>query len=186
MLSFFDFLLCCIMVGFLHFLWSGQSGTRSKMRNLVVAFFYWRTNSGFFLSLCNCVFQIHFIFFYNQGSLVKGQVSERQGNSASPWYSLFLSCFLYYLRVFFTQVRLVNGSLEVPYYLDYSSFLYLYESGTRTSLIYSSLVSKVSYYHDFSSILYLHRSGTRLLQGVALSQVSFRFLLSRIWHTGIS
>ena len=79
-LSFLAFSQRCIIFGFLRFLYSELSGIRSKTWNLVVAFFYWRANSGFSLSLCNCyVFFIHFaFFFYTPGSLVEGQISVRR------------------------------------------------------------------------------------------------------------
>ena len=95
-----------------------------------------------------------------KSSLVKGQVSERQGDST---------------RVLNTQGSLVKGRLESAHYLDNSSFLYLHESGTRVSLVRFMLVSKLSYYLDFSSLFYLCGSGTSLLQGVVLFQASIRF-----------
>ena len=107
------------MVSFLHFVYSEQSGTRSKMWNLVVIFFYCCTNSGFSLSVYNCyLFLIHFTFFYTQGSLVEG----------------FLEVLLFlYLHKSGTWVSLVSSMLvsKVSYYLNLSSLLYLCESGTR-------------------------------------------------------
>ena len=168
MLSFLAFLQHCIRVGFIRFLFSGQSGSRSKMWNLVVIFSYWHANSSFSLSLCNChVFLIHSAFFYTQCSLVEGHLEVSYLHSFS-----FLDLHESGTRVFSVCSTLVS---KVSYYLGSYSLLYLHKSGTRASLVYSKLVSKVSYYLDFSLQLYLHESGTRLVQGVALFQTSLHF-----------
>ena len=130
-----------IMVGFLRFLYTGKSDTRSKMWNLEVFFFY--------------------------EALIRAFSASQQ-----------LSCFLNLLFIFYTQGSQVEGPLEVSYYPDYSSFLYLQTSGTREFLVCSTLISKVLYYLDFYSLLYFHGSSSRLLQSVVLLRLSFAFLLS--------
>ena len=132
---------------------------------------------GLFLCFSAIVdFFFTLLFFYTLGSLV-GQDSKRQGIKLafSPQNSLFLSCSLNSFHVFNTQGSQVKDPLGVSYYLDYSSFLYLYECSTKVSLVCPTLVSKVSYYLDIYSLLYLCGFGKRLLQGVALFQTSLRF-----------
>ena len=65
-------------------------------------------------------------------------------------------------------------SLEVSDHLDFSSLLYLHESGTRISLVLSVQVCKVSYY--------LRRCGPRSPKGIALSQSYFASFI--VLYTG--
>ena len=88
----------------------------------------------------------------------------------------FFNCRVFLIRFAFLypeQIDKKKSSPEVSYYLDFSSLLYLLESGSRVSLVRSTLVSKVPYYLDFSSLLYLHEFGTRTSQGIAISQSYF-------------
>ena len=108
-----------------------------------------------------------FFFFFTQGSLVQGDLL------ISLHFATFVSffnrasqgsCSVNSLRAFDSQDSLVKGTLEVSYYLSYSSFLYLYESATGASLVRSTQASKISYYLDFFSLIYLHRYGKGYLK----------------------
>ena len=170
-LNVFTFSQCHIMFNFQHFLYPGQSDTRSKMWNLVVTFSFWHTNLGFSLSLQISCFLNSLCFFSTPWVVLLKVRSESNGG-----IQLTFSPFLCFHKPSTSASLVCSMLVSKIYYLDFFLLLYLWRSGTSASLVYSTLVSKVSY-HDFYLPLYLHRPGTRLLPGIALFRLHFITLL---------
>ena len=151
------------MVDFLCFLYSRESGTRTKMWNLVVIFFYWHANSGFSQSLCSCcVFLIPFTFFYTQSSLVKGLLEV----SYYLYYSLFLYLHKSGIRSSFICLTLVS---KISHILI--SIHFFISTGLAQGY------SKALHYFSLSLLFYFHEFGTRLFKVLHYVRLHFTFLL---------